>query len=156
MARLGSGRAIELAVTLAESLQSRGHGALARAALDRAALCAVARVRETDRVVREIPELAFVTDEDRALLSGVLRRFGGQHRDLLTSLATLFERAHAAGESWLADLRTGTQVVICAWCTRVRSAAGHWVPIGHYVPEETPLPLSHGACVADLRSTYAD
>ncbi len=158
IADVGSGRAIQLAISLATCVRDRGHEALARAAFDRAAVSTVARIREIDRVVREIPELSFVTPADRTLLSRVRRRFDWQHRELLASLVTLFERAEAAGEPWLEGLRSGGQAVICAWCARLRNSEGNWVPIGHFVPDEGPLPLSHGACeecFAELWPTFA-
>ncbi len=152
--RLGSGRGLRIGISLEKALRSRGFDAVACRALDLAAACAIARIREIDRVVRDLPELSLVTVDDRALLTRVRRRFIDEHRELLCALEQTFERAEAASEPWLETLRSGAHAVVCAWCARLRSADGHWMPVGHYVPREGPLPLTHGICEPCLEQLY--
>jgi hypothetical protein len=143
---LGTGGTLELLVRLAKELRSHGHDRLARQALDCAATCAVERIVETERAVRALPELAQVSREDFELLGRARMRYAGEHRDLLRSLARLFEGAAARGEPWLDALRSGDQALVCAWCERVRARGGVWVPVGHYLPREGPLLMTHGIC----------
>lgn len=143
---LGAGGALDVFVRLAQELRGYGHERLAREALDRAATYAVQRIFETERAVRELPELAQVSREDFELLGRARMRYAGEHRDLLRSLAGLFEAAAERGEPWLDALRSGDAALVCAWCERVRSAGGAWIPVGHYLPRGGPLQLTHGIC----------
>jgi len=152
--RLGSGRGLRISVSLAKALRDRGLDELACDALDRGAICAIERIREIDRVVRDLPELSFVTIDDRALLARVRKRFSTEHRELLRALATLFERAGTAEEPWFAGLLSGDHAVVCAWCARLRSDEGQWMPVGHLMPHDGPLRLSHGICETCLEQLY--
>jgi hypothetical protein len=67
-------------------------------------------------------------------------------RDLDQSLERERE-AIAAREQAVADLRTLQGIIpICAYCHQVRSEAGAWGQLDHYVRERTEADFSHGIC----------
>ncbi len=141
----GTGLTLTWFVDLANALRDAGDDESARRCFDHAAVCAIERMRQTEVAIRVLPELGDVAAHDQAILARTRLRFASEHRELLRSLADLFERAAATGRSVFAAFQTGEFARVCAWCARVQ-IDGEWVPIGHYLPLDGALPLTHGMC----------
>lgn len=132
--------AIAIGGRLAE-LAASSH--VTKEAWDLAGHALIIRVAEIDACIRSLPEVAAAGTEVFDLLTEYRARFRERHQHLL--------REVAASQPWppvdaVAVDRHGL-VVACAWCTRVRAADGHWVPIRQFIPQEGErFTLSHGIC----------
>lgn len=140
-ALLWASRAVEVATVLAPD------PALARRAFDAAGRTILRRITEVERVMRLLPELSTSEPEDRAFLIASRARFQQEQARLLDGVAE-FLRSHL---DTVADLvprldAVDTFVSVCAWCRRVALPDGTWLPVGHYLPRQGPLRLTHGIC----------
>ncbi len=149
-ALLWASRAIEVATVHAPD------PALARRAFDAAGRTILRRIEEVDRVMRLLPELSTSEPEDRAFLIASRARFQQEQTRLLDGIAEFF-RAHLDA---VADLLprfdvSEAFVSVCAWCRRVALPNGTWLPVGHYLPLQGPLRLTHGICPDCLRREQA-
>ena len=149
-ALLWASRAVEVATVHAPD------PALARRAFDAAGRTILRRIEEVDRVMRLLPELSTSEPEDRAFLIASRARFQQEQARLLDGVAE-FLRAHLDA---VADLlpRFDTSeafVSVCAWCRRVARPDGTWLPVGHSLPRQGPLRLTHGICPDCLRREQA-
>ena len=104
------------------------------------------RMAQLESCVRHLPELGLEGDPDEvALLTDLRRRFAHEQRDLLQRVAQFFEQQPSLPLAIdLSDPET--YVVICAWCERLRADDGTWLPIGHFIPREGSIRISHGIC----------
>lgn len=133
--------AIAIGSRLAELV---GPSPVTRAAWDLAGHALLVRVLEIDTCMRTLPEVSTAGAEVFALLSEYRDRFRDRHQRLLREVAA--SRPWPPVDAALIDARN--LVVACAWCTRVRAADGHWVPIRQFLPQEGErFTLSHGICV---------
>jgi hypothetical protein len=85
------------------------------------------------------------------LMAGALGMLVARNRARLDrDLDESLERERAAinaREQAVADLRTLQGIIpICAYCHQVRSEAGAWGQLDHYVRERTDADFSHGIC----------
>ena len=140
-ALLWASRAIEVATVHAPD------PALARRAFDAAGRTILRRIAEVDHVMRLLPELSTSEPEDRAFLIASRARFQQEQARLLDGVADFF-RTHL---DTVADLvprldAMDAFVSVCAWCRRVALPDGAWLPVGHYLPRQGPLRLTHGIC----------
>jgi hypothetical protein len=84
---------------------------------------------------------------DRRLLARARSAHLASQRDLLAAVASVFERAIAAGEPWARPLMSEDgQFKVCAWCHRFQPARGEWVPGGHYLTGQGRGRVTHGMC----------
>lgn len=146
-------RAREIGKLFRENL---GDDEAASEAYELAARLALRRMAQLDRAIRALPELEIREPEDVRLLQRLRTHLGGQHRELLLHLVEALNAAGASTRQRLLHSSDGFEfVLVCAWCQRVRSASGPWLPIGHFVPVESHMHISHGICDG-CRSTVVD
>jgi tetratricopeptide (TPR) repeat protein len=120
-----------------------GPSPVTKAAWDLAGHALLVRVFEIDACLRTMPELSTAGADVFALLNEYRDRFRERHQRLLREVAA--SRPWPPVDVALVDARN--LVVACAWCTRVRVADGHWVPIRQFLPQEGErFTLSHGIC----------
>lgn len=140
-ALLWASRAVEVATVHAPD------PALARRAFDAAGRTILRRIAEVERVMRLLPELSTSEPEDRAFLIASRARFQEEQARLLDGIAG-FLRAHLDTGADLVPRLGGSDafVSVCAWCRRVALPDDTWLPVGHYLPRQGPLRLTHGIC----------
>ncbi|MBL9086851.1 MAG: hypothetical protein JNM10_06880 [Planctomycetia bacterium] len=149
-ALLWASRAVEVATVHAPD------PVLARRAFDAAGRTILRRIEEVEHVMRLLPELSTSEPEDRAFLIASRARFQQEQARLLDGVAEFF-RTHLDA---VADLlprfdASDAFVSVCAWCRRVAVADGTWLPVGHYLPRQGPLRLTHGICPECLHREQA-
>lgn len=140
-ALLWASRAVEVATVRAPD------PALARRAFDAAGRTILRRIAEVDRVMRLLPELSTSEPDDRAFLIASRARFQHDQARLLDGVAD-FLRTHldAVGDLLPRPDASDPFLSVCAWCRRVALPDGTWLPVGHYLPRQGPLRLTHGIC----------
>ena len=138
--------AIDLGTRLASVA---GASDLARSAWDLAGHAILIRLRQIENGMRVLPEVAAAGNEVFDLLTGYRERFRERHEQLLREVAAARPWPPVDGE--IIAVESGVAVA-CAWCTRVRTVDGRWVPIRQFLPEEgEQFTLSHGICKACWR-----
>jgi len=143
---LASGRIHEGSL-LAGSLEQLGELDLATRVYDLVAEAVLIRLRQVDECTRALPELGLDDDESAAVLAHFRQRFLVEQRQLLRRVANLLtSRGDDYVQALLARSAPAGMVAICAWCESVRPSDGRWLPIGHYIPREGSLDLTHTAC----------
>lgn len=172
-AELGPGAAAERAVTSALDLVERPPPALLSSGVQRvlalrivrraaasaraeallrrawavAAAAVLRRIAEIDVFVREEADPAGPAPADVAVLTGARTRLLAEHGDLLARLTPWL----GAQLSALPPTIRGAPddlVVVCAWCGRLRTPDGHWLPVQHLVPIPVDLgsKVTHAIC----------
>lgn len=117
----------------------------ARLAWDIAGQALLSRVAQLDACVQSLPEVATVDRAVYTLLAEYRVRFRRQHERLLREVQDALSQAPIGAP--LLDVSDG-HVVVCAWCARVKAAAGHWMPIRQFLPpDDGGFVVSHGICL---------
>lgn len=111
------------------------------------AAAVLVRLREVDRCMRDLPELGLDNAQSSAVLAGYRRQFLQEQKALLARVAALLS-AHEGGavRTLLAHPLAPDHVAVCAWCESVCPGEGRWLPIGHFIPREGSLRVTHGIC----------
>ncbi|HVZ22161.1 MAG TPA: hypothetical protein VG871_13915 [Vicinamibacterales bacterium] len=123
-----------------------GAGDLARSAWDVAGHAILVRLRQIEDCVEALPEVAMANGEVSDLLTDYRLRFRDRHEELMREVAAT--RPWPPIDSALFGVQSGL-IVVCAWCTRVRTIDGRWVPIRQFLPQQgEQFMLSHGICAA--------
>lgn len=120
----------------------------ARRAFDLAAGWALRRIVEVGRSMARIPELAGIVPEDLRALTDYRNRYVKERAGILDRLAALYG-GEAPPEGLLTPDPAGEEEGFfraCAWCRRVRTADGRWLPVGEFLPDDRKLRISHGIC----------
>lgn len=145
---LGARGWIDQSVALAELLEDPcGDLIGSKRAYDIAATAMVSRILELDRAVKEIPQLGFTDASDIAVFAESRWRFTEQQERMAQALRRMLERAARAGVEDLAPmLDPDTLGRVCAWCGKVGTPRGTWLPIAQYLPKAEPSRLTHGIC----------
>ncbi len=101
-----------------------------------------------DRCAREMPEFCVVRREDRELLVQTRTRFLEEQRECLAQLTTLLEVGTDPGNDRVDVFAPNDDgmVRVCAWCTRVATVGGRWLPLGHLMPPSGEIRVTHGMC----------
>jgi len=129
----------------------------ARRAFALAADGALRRVVEVERSMAALPELEGIQTADLRVLTDFRNRFVAEHGEILDHLASAYG-GEAPPPSLLLPESDGSGETFfraCAWCRRVRSADGRWLPVGEFVPDDRHLRISHGIC-RDCHSRWAE
>ena len=95
-----------------------------------------------------MPEFCVVRREDRELLVQTRARFLEDQRECLAQLTRLLDVGTASGTD-LVDVfapNDDGMVRVCAWCTRVATLGGRWLPLGHLMPPSGEIRVTHGMC----------
>ncbi len=154
LASLGPGRTpsgwrLHLAAGLARWLEEEANApAETRAAHDLAAAATLERMRELGDARRDLPELDGVEAADLEILEDHRRRVLREQRALLEAVQRAMEdaaRREGGLPAALLDAAGGLHSV-CAWCRRLRTPDGTWVPLGQFVPDTVPVRVTHGIC----------
>ena len=146
---LGTGQRIRWSVLAGRLLQDRcGMPEGARRAFDLASSWVLRRIVEVGRSVAQVPELSGLAPEDLRALTDYRNRFVREQGEILDRVATLFgDEAPPVGLVHGDSTDDGEGFFLaCAWCRRVRSAGGVWLPIGEFLPDDRELRISHGIC----------
>lgn len=124
-----------------------------------AASAALVRLAEIERFVREFPDYATPTPEERATIEDFRRRTEAREESLREAVASLLQDEIRAGrwplESLAAD---GALVACCAWCGRIRNRGGAWLPMPetlHALPTEV-VGVTHAICADCTRDVCAE
>ncbi len=145
---LGHGTLLRIGAALGNLLRDRVRSPDdARAAYDLATTAVFQRLLQIHRTAREMPWLFEDSAGDGNLLAEYRARFLRRHGEIAGAVAALLRlgvgplggavRAMAAPEGL---------VVTCAWCHRVRTADGLWLPLEAFLPEGGSLRVTHGIC----------
>jgi hypothetical protein len=145
---LGTGQRIRWSVEAGRLLQDRlGSADEARRAFDLASGWVLRRIVEVGRVMAQVPELSGITPEDLRVLTDYRNRFVREQSEILDRVAALFGDADPpAGLVHGDSPEEAGFFLACAWCRRVRTAAGTWLPVGEFLPDDRHLRISHGIC----------
>ncbi|MEL6348944.1 MAG: hypothetical protein AAFV53_37920, partial [Myxococcota bacterium] len=100
------------------------------------------QIVDAQDTAQQFPEMQHENLKDWALLDTVPREAALQHEQILPSLRRLWRPGNPAYES---VVRNGL-VLVCAWCTRVCTAGGGWLPIAKLIPQAANETISHGLC----------
>ena len=147
--RAGVGElSIDLAMDAGACLaRSPSHPFEAQRAYDLAASITLQRIRELDVCARAVPELSTLPDDDRAWISELRTLYRKQQQELLAHVADLLKEARGDEAAFLhAGGPDGSLVRICAWCSRVGTREGSWLPLAHYIPADQDIMVTHCIC----------
>lgn len=132
---------------LGRELERLGALDAAQRVYDLVAAALIVRLQQLDECVSQLPELGTETAADADALAAFRKQFLGEQRELLRRVAALWESRGAEQiQSLLKRSPDDDHIVICAWCESVRPGAGRWLPIGHFVPRDAQLRLTHSMC----------
>lgn len=146
---------IEIAMDVARCLgRDPATAPLARRAYDVAAAVTLARIAELDALTWKVPELASLSDDDREWIQELEAHYRAEQGALLEHVAALLRSGR---DDDAAFLYTGghdrSLVRLCAWCKRVSTRKGHWLPLAHYIPSDPELLVTHGICATCREKT---
>ena len=109
-------------------------------ALAAAGDCLVDRLLEIERFSRLLPEPAGDESEDAIRYR---TRFRDRYPELIGPLERAFERRR--GDLPISLIDPTAELTCCAWCLGVKSQEV-WIPVGHLIPRNEAIPLTHGIC----------
>ena len=140
---------------IAATLERLGELDLVQRVYDLVAAAVMIRLRQVDDCMRTLPELGLADPESTLVLTGFRKQFLSQQHALLQRVAKVFEsRGDAYVRSLLATSHESL-IAVCAWCECVRPSEGRWLPIGHFIPREADLKVTHGICPTCAENWYA-
>ena len=122
----------------------------ARAAYDLAATAVLGRVMQMERSSGELPEVAEATAEDLKILNEHRQRLVERRGDLYEAIMQLWKPGNPAFDLVAGE---GDLICICAWCQRVRTTTGSWIPIAQFFPDPG-IRATHGICAECRASTF--
>ncbi len=100
------------------------------------------RLIEADLTTEELPELLEATEEDWKILNDYRVRLQTERAEVLNLVAHLWKPGHPAF-----DLVVNEDLIrICAWCHRIWTKTGRWLPIADYLPADEELTFTHTIC----------
>ncbi len=119
-----------------------GEEEAAREAIEIAAAECLKRVVQISGLASDLPELVDASEEDLQVLEGQRARMRRGHALLFDRIADLWQPGNPAF-----DLVVEYGIVrVCAWCRRVSSRNGSWIPIAQFLPTSTAFAVTHGIC----------
>ena len=100
------------------------------------------RHAEVEAQHRELPELADSTEEDWTVLDEYRERLKTTRGELLTHVARAWKPGHPTFDAvvFLDQLRA------CAWCRRIRTLDGAWIPMAEHIPSDPRVEITHAIC----------
>ena len=139
---------IEIAMDAARCLgRDPAHAALARRAFDFAAAVTLSRIAELDALTRAVPELSSLSEDDKAWIRQLEAHYREEQGTLLEHVAALLRTGRDADAAFLYTGGHDQSLVrLCAWCKRVSTRRGHWLPLAHYIPADPEILVTHGIC----------
>lgn len=103
------------------------------------------RIVQLDGATRALPDLGMVGAPAAALLATLRRAFRREQAEALRRVADRLRDRRDLPEVLAASYERGW-VRLCAWCERVAPSEGVWLPVGHYVPHDGGVRLTHTIC----------
>lgn len=144
---LGLAQTYRWSSSLARSYNRMGRDELSNRAYEIASTAVARRILEIGSSLETLPELREMDADDRAALARYRLNFGEQQEDLLEAVGSLFRRNTELAREVLERHRNESGLLpVCAWCRAVRVRSGAWTPIGHLVPTEQWLAITHTIC----------
>lgn len=135
------------------------HAELTRRAYRLAAASALVRLAEVERFVREFPDYATPTPDERATIEDFRRRTEEREASLREAVASLLKDEIRAGRWPLESLSAdGALVACCAWCGRIRNRGGGWLPMPetlHSLPHDV-VEMTHAICAECTQDVCAE
>ena len=132
---------------LSHELEKLGAPDLTQRVHDLVAAAVMIRLKQVDTCMAQLPELGLGDPESTDVLTGFRKQFIREQRALLRRVATLLE---SQGDDHVRALLQAAApeglIAVCAWCESVRPSEGRWLPIGHFVPREGQLQVTHSIC----------
>lgn len=124
-----------------------GYESAARRTYDLAAAAVLQRILQLNTSVPALAEIGVDVGAAAEDLAELRRSFLAEQGELLARVAELFRRDPSTyAHLMVAEDDDEELIHLCAWCERVRTQDGVWLPIGHFIPRVGPLPISHGIC----------
>lgn len=132
---------------LARALERLGAVDLGQRAYDLMAVAVLLTLQQADDCLRALPELGLADGECHGALARFRKQFLREQRALLARVAALLSRRSDYRIRALLEHpdREGL-LPICAWCESVRTTAGAWLPLGHFIPRDGTFEVTHGIC----------
>ncbi len=116
-------------------------------ALSTAAHMAIRRTSEVQQTIAWLPELETLDRPTRSRLERFREVFAERHEALMPHLArTLLAEAASGEQPFATALDSNRMLVVCAWCQRMESQLGTWVPLVHTLPLEDSAFCTHTIC----------
>ncbi len=139
---------VALGLRVGRELQRhRGTFGDARHAFDLAATAGIERIGQLSRCVSQLPELTTAEPEDLEILATYRDQFEDEQSEIIDAVARAFEVAVMRGEASLDELSVKPgMITVCAWCERINTVRGTWLPVRQYVPSTGCQQLTHGVC----------
>ena len=131
---------------LAEALEKLGTKSRAQRVHDLVAAAVMIRLRQVDQCMRDLPELGLDDPESARVLTSFRKQFIKEQHVLLRRVAALLA---SQGDDHVLSLLHASphgMVAVCAWCESVRPSEERWLPIGHFIPRDGRLKVTHGIC----------
>lgn len=120
---------------------------IATAAYEIAAAGMLARIPQLERAVVDLGGLGIEAGAAAEDLATIRKSFLAEQGALLAQAASFLARDPSALRALLVEEGEGGALIhLCAWCERVLTPAGQWIPVGHFIPREGPVPISHAIC----------
>ncbi|MEM7163828.1 MAG: hypothetical protein AAF581_00095 [Planctomycetota bacterium] len=142
--RLRDDELIQRARSLGRKLSEMGCIDEARTAYDMAATAALRRIIQLEGADRELPELADPTADDLAVLNAHRHELVARRSRLYEAIVALWKPGSPAFDLVIGD---GDFLSVCAWCQRIRTAEGAWIPVAQFFPAASDIHATHGICV---------
>jgi hypothetical protein len=138
---------IHIGTDIARECEAMGAWDLAQRASDCIAAAVMIRLRQVDECMHDLPELGLDDGDAAEVLAGFRKQFLREQRLLLQRVAGRLEaQGGDAIRTLLGVPERAGHIAVCAWCESVRPAKGRWLPIGHFIPREGSLRVTHGIC----------
>ena len=112
-------------------------------AYDIAAEAAMRRIFELEHTLATLPDLAAVGREEMDTLATHRIRFRERHARLLARLTPHLQSEIGVGGAFAVN---EGHLRVCAWCHRIASRASQWLPVGHLLPAQAGVPVTHTIC----------
>ncbi len=136
---------------LAKVLEERGFTEEARRAYGGVATKVIEALRHSIQTWEDRPGFLELDAEDRRTHSDHVRRLRQEHEDVSGAVSILLLSAFAQDDPEIGGLYGEDDLLhVCAWCGRVRTGDGRWIPVGPDLPVRAPFQATHGVC-ADCR-----
>ena len=132
---------------LARELEALGKLDEAKRIHDLTAAAVMVRMGQLDECMQQLPELGRKDLEASRTLTRFRKEFLHEQKTLLARVAALLEsRGSEHIKGMLTHAEQDDHLFVCAWCESVRPTAGEWLPIGHFIPRDSNLLLTHSMC----------
>ena len=140
----GAAQRLRTSAEIASLFEDHGaESADVRRGYDIAAEAAMRRIFELEHSLATLPDLGAVDPADMKTLSAFRLRFRSRRARLLSRLSNYLSTELESGSPLVVN---EGHLRVCAWCHRLASRASRWLPVGHLLPSQTRVPVTHTIC----------